>query len=218
LGEARVVAVGILEDATLEIANEDSAGLAGERVAGIDGDFAAASRGVDDVLGHGVAGGVAAEGLHDLESLLDAGPEVGAPCDEVALVQVVGPDAAEEELVDEGAHDFGGVVDVAKEDGLVAQGDAGVGEAAEGVAYLGGDFTRVIGVDGDEEGVELAQGFAQGGRDALGEEDGDAGANADELDVGDGAESSEELGELVVGEEEGIAAATTTTIIMIGSE
>lgn len=51
----------VLEDFALEVADEGALFVAHEDVVGVDRDFAAAAGGVDDELGDGVAGGVAAE-------------------------------------------------------------------------------------------------------------------------------------------------------------
>ncbi len=196
---------GVFEDFAFVVADEGALFVAHEDVVGVDGDFAAAAGGVDDELGDGVAGGVTAEGFDDFNAFVDGGAEVGGALDEVALVEVVGADAAHEEFVHEGLHDVGLVVDATEEDALVAKGDAVIGEALEAGADFGGEFAGVIGVDADEEGVVFLQHLAKRGGDALGEEDGDAGTDADELDVGDGAEAREDALELGVGEEEGIA-------------
>ncbi len=180
---------GVFEDFAFVVADEGALFVAHEDVVGVDGDFAAASGSVDDELGDGVAGGVAAEGFDDFNAFVDGGAEVGGALDEVALVEVVGADPAHEELVDEGLHDVGLVVDATEEDALIAEGDTVIGESLEAGADFGGEFAGVIGVDADEEGVILLQHLAKRGGDALGEEDGDSGADADELDVGDGAEA-----------------------------
>ena len=41
--------------------------------------------------------------------------------------------------------------------GLVAEGDAGVGQAPEGVPHLGGQFPRMIRVDAHEERMKIFQ-------------------------------------------------------------
>ena len=89
---------------------------------------------------------------------------------------------------------------------MVAERDAGVGEAAEGVADFGGEFARVVGVDGNEKRVVLFQHRAEFRRDALGQENRDARADADELDVRDGPQAGEDLVEPIIREEQGIAA------------
>ena len=49
-----------------------------------------------------------------------------------------------------GLHDRGVVIDLAEQDRLVAQGNAGIGQARQGVARLGGQLPRMIGVDAQE--------------------------------------------------------------------
>lgn len=177
-----------------------------DEVLGVDGDFSAAAGGIDDVLGDGVAAGVAAEAFDDIDSFGNSGAEVGGSLDEVALVEVVGADAAHEEFVDEVFLDFDGVIDLIEEDGLISHDDAGVREAPEGFLDLGGELFGVIGVDGDEEGVEFFDHVTKFRGDALREEDGDAGSDSEELNVGDFAEAGEEFFKFPIGEEEGIAA------------
>lgn len=103
---------------------------------------------------------MAAEVFDDVDALGYGGAEVGGAGDEIALIQVVGADAAHEKFVDECFLDFGGVVDAAKEDGLVAQRDAGFSKADEAVADFGGEFFGMVGVDGDEERVMFFKHFA----------------------------------------------------------
>ena len=134
----------------------------------IDRDFSAAARGIDDELRDGVAGGVAAETLDDVDAFLDAGAEVAGALDEVALVEVIRAHAAHDELVDELALGLDVVIHAAEEYGLVAHGDAGIGEAAEGVANLAGEFVWMIRMDGDEERVEFLQHCAEFRSDSLG--------------------------------------------------
>ena len=106
--------VGVFEDFAFEVAEGDAAGTGVDEVVGVDGDFAAPARSVDDELGDGVAGGVAAQAFDDGYSFGDGGAEVGGAGDEVALVEVVRPDAAHEELVNEGFLDFDVIIDAAQ--------------------------------------------------------------------------------------------------------
>lgn len=158
---------GVFEDFAFVIPDDDAVVVSAEDVFGADGDFAAAAGGIDDVLGDGVAGGMASEFIDDLEALSDAGTEVSGAGDEIALIDVVGSDATEEEFMDEGFHDVRLIVDVTEEDGLVAEGDTGIGEGGEGMADFGGEFARVIGMDADEEGMELFEEVAELGSNAL---------------------------------------------------
>ena len=65
-------------------------------VVGVDGDFSASARSVDNILGDGVARCVSAESLNDGNSFFDACAKVGGAFDEIALVEVVGADPADE--------------------------------------------------------------------------------------------------------------------------
>ena len=172
----------------------------------IDGDFSTAAGAVNDELGDGVAGGVTAEAFDDLDTLGHAGAKVGGALDEVALVEVVGTNAAHEELLDKFLLDFDGVVDSLEKDGLVPHDNAGVGQATEGVADFGGEFVGVVGVDGKEEGMELLEHIAEFRGDSLGKEKRDAGAEAKELNVGNFVETSEKSFEFGVGKKEWIPA------------
>ena len=175
-------------------------------IAGADGNFAAAAGCVYDILRHGVAGSVSAQGFHDLKSLGDGGAQVGRPLDEIALIKVIRTNAAAEELVDKGTHGVRVVVDSSEQDALVAQRNAGVGEAPERVAHFGGEFARVVDVHTHPQRVEFFEHGAKFRRDALREKDGDAGADAEELDVRDGAQAGEDAAEFVVRKKERVAA------------
>ena len=96
---------------------------------------------------------------------------------------------------------------MAQQDGLVAERDARVGEASEGFADLGGQFARMVVVNAHEQRMIFLELGAQGRGDALRQEDGDAGADAQKLDVRNGAKAAEQMIELVVAEQQGVAAA-----------
>src|ERR1051326_3919128 len=65
----------VLEDLALEVPNDDTVGIAAQDVWRVDRHLAAAAGRVDHVLRNAVAGGVAAQGLHDLEALPDGGAQ-----------------------------------------------------------------------------------------------------------------------------------------------
>jgi hypothetical protein len=138
---------------------------------------------------------------------MDAGTQMGRTCDEVALINVVGTDAADEKFLDESFHHHGVVIHVAEEDGLVAEGDAGIGEATECSADFSCEFARVIGMNTDEERMVLLQHGAEFRSDALREKDGNAGADSQKFDVGNGAELPKQEIEFVIAQEERVTAA-----------
>ena len=197
------VAVGV----ALKVAQDEF--LVGDflNVVGVEGNFPAAAGGVDHELWDGVAGGVAPEGTDELDAFAGVGAEVSAAGDEVALVEVIGAHPHHEEAVDEGLEDGGIVIDAFQEDGLVAEGDTGEGEAITGFAEGVGTFVGVVDVNAHPHRAVFFEDFGEGGGDALGEKDGDTGTDTNEFDVGDGAEFAEEVVEFVVGEQEGVAAA-----------
>src|SRR5207247_8340671 len=106
-----------------EVADNHPVGTASQDVVRIDRHFAAAARGVDDVLGDGVARGVTAQAFHNLQALPHAGAQVGGTGDEVALVEVVWLDSAHEKLVQQGAHHDPVIVHMPQKDRLIAQRD-----------------------------------------------------------------------------------------------
>ena len=99
-------------------------------------------------------------------------PEVPAALDQVALVEVVGPDAHLDQLLDEVALDVHTVVDAGEQHRLVAQRDAGAGQLVAGAGELGGDLVRVVDVDVQPQRVVLAEHLAQLVVDALGQNTG----------------------------------------------
>ena len=73
-----------------------------------------------------------------------------------------------------GSHGDDVVVDVSKEDGLVAQRNPRVGQPCQGIADLGGEFARMIRMNADEERMVFLQHGAQLRRDPLREENGNS--------------------------------------------
>ena len=102
--------------------------------------------------------------------------------------------------MDERLHHLGVVIDAGEQDGLVAQRDAGEGQAFAGGRQLTGDLLGMIRVDAHPDRPVLAEDLSELRRDALREEDRDARTEADELDVLDRAETSEERVQFGVGQ------------------
>ena len=73
----------------------------------------------DHVLRHGVARRVAAQPFDDLDPLADRRPQMAGTLDQVTLVEVVGPHANLDQVVDEFALDVDGVVDAGQQHALV---------------------------------------------------------------------------------------------------
>ena len=159
-GECKRSAVGglgVLEHFPLEIPDHHAVGIVAEDVIWVHGHLAAAAGGIDHILRHGVAGGVAAQLLHDLQPAPHAGAQMRTAVDEVALINIQWPHATHQQLLHECFHDNGIVVHTLEQHGLVAQRNAGIGQAREAVAHFGGEFARMIGVHTDEERMKLLE-------------------------------------------------------------
>ena len=161
---------------------------------------------VDDVGRDRVAGRVAAQPLHDLEALADRRPEVPGSLDQVALVQVVGPDPVRDELVDERALDVDAVVHAGEQDALVADRQAGLGQLVDRARDLRRDLVRMVEVEVDPERVVLLEHLAQLVVDPLRQEDRHPRADPDDLDVGDLAEAAQDRLEQLRRERQAVAA------------
>lgn len=89
---------------------------------------------------------------------------------------------------------------------MVAERDTGVREALERLFHFDGQLARVIDVHAHPEGMIFLQHRAQLGRDALRQENRDPRADAEKLDVRDGAQAFQNSFEFVVAENQGVAA------------
>ena len=103
-------------------------------------------------------------------------------------------------------HHLGIVIDAGEQDGLVTQRYAGERQALAGGREFAGDFLGMIRVDAHPDRPVLTEDLGELGRDALRQEDRDARTEADEFDVFDRAETSEERVELGVGQQQRVAA------------
>jgi hypothetical protein len=99
---------------------------------------------------------VAAELLDDLDAVADAGTQMGRALDQIALIEVIRPHAAHEQLVHEALHDVGIVVHAAQQHALIAQRHAVVGQQAQAIAHFGGQLARMIGVDAQPQRMVLS--------------------------------------------------------------
>ncbi len=199
--------LGIGGDEPLEVAQHDLAGGLADHVVGHDRNLAAAARRVDDVLGHGVARGVAAQPLDDLDALADRRPQMAGAFHQVALVEVVGAHANLDQVVHQFALDVDGVVDPGQQHALVAQRNAGPRQPVGRRRQLRGDLLGVVDVDVEPERVVLLDHVAELRRHAHGQEDGHARADADDLDVGDGPQAAEDHVQQLGGQHHRVAAA-----------
>ena len=90
---------------------------------------------------------------------------------------------------------------------LVAERNAGVGQAAERVAHFRRQFARMIGVDADEQRMKFFQHRAQFRRDALRQENRDARADAQKFHVRNRAQPAQQIFQLLIAQQQRVAAA-----------
>jgi len=94
--------------------------------------------------GHGVAGGVPAQGFHDFQPLAHAGAQVRGTGDQVTLVKVVGLTRHISNFWTCAFITTGSSLTLRRSTDWLPRGMLGVGQAAQRVAYLGGQFPRVV--------------------------------------------------------------------------
>ena len=85
------------------------------------------------------------------------------------------------------------VIDAGKQHRLVPQWDSGARHAVTGLCKLEGDLIRVVDMDVQPQGMETTEHLAQLACDPHGQENGDAGANANNLDVRNLAQAGQDL-------------------------
>src|SRR3569833_1128922 len=198
--------IGIAVYAAFEVPQKQVVAVAADDEVRRKLNLAAAARGVDRKDRRRVAGGEPAQPLNDLTPLLHIGAEVGGTADRVALVEVVRTDSALQQSLHQGLHHGDVVVDALHQHGLAAQWDAGVGEAG---GRFGDFFRQLVGVsrvDAHPEGMVLLEDRDQVLGDALGHDERNLSADAQELDVLDGADAAQKVVELVVAQGQRVAA------------
>src|SRR5215475_7017140 len=126
---------------------------------------------------------------------------------EVALINVIWPHAAHEEFVHERLHRFEIVVHTGEQHALIPERYAGVRESLKCFFDFNRQFARMINVHAHPERMIFRQDRAQLWRDALWQKDRNARANAKKFNVLYRAQPTEQLVELVVAENERVAAA-----------
>ncbi|OQA40918.1 MAG: hypothetical protein BWY52_02744 [Chloroflexi bacterium ADurb.Bin325] len=190
---AVVVRLVVGGDEPLEVAQDDLAGRLADEVLRHDRDLAAPAGRIHHVGRDGIAGGVAAQPLDDLDALADRRAEMARARHQVALVEVVGPHPVPDQLVHQLLHHLDRIVHARQQHRLRAERDARVGQQAERAAHLGRQLPGVVEVDVQPQRVELAQQRDQLRRDALRHEDGHAAADADDLHVLDRAQPAQDV-------------------------
>lgn len=98
---------------------------------------------------------MSSEGADELDAFAGIGAQVGAAGDKIALVKVIGTYAHHEEAVDEGLKDNGIVIYALEEDGLIAEGNAGISKAFTGLPKVKGTLGRMVDMDTHPNGAVL---------------------------------------------------------------
>ena len=124
---------------------------------------------------------------------------------EVALIDIVGTDAVAHQFVHQFFHHMHTVVHTTQQDGLVAERDTGVGQFGNGFLGFGSHLVGVVEVGVQPDGMVFLEHVAEIVGDALGANHGGAAADADYLDMGDGAEAGNDIFQFSVAHHEGIA-------------
>ena len=98
------------------------------------------------------------------------------------------------------------VIHAGQQHGLVAQGDTGVSQHGAGLGGFGGELLGGVEVGVQPDGVILLQHGAQLGSDTLGAHNGGAGAQTDDLHMGDGAQALDDVLQILIGDHQAVTA------------
>ena len=169
--------------------------------------LAVAAGDIEHVIRLAQAGDASPQSSHQLLALRDRRAQMRRARRKIAMMQVIGLDAA----FDEGPHqrfqDFGIVIDATQQHRLAHQGNAGVRQPRAGGAGLGRQFARMVGMNGDPGRRALrAQRPNHVAVDARRRGHRHAGVDADDLDVIDRRQLRHDLGQPPRRQHQGIAA------------
>ena len=201
-----VLGLGVSGDNTLEVTQDNLARSLRNDVSGHDGSLAAAAGSVDNEGGDAVTGGMTTQSFHDLDTLGNSGTEVAQTQRGIALIDVVGTDTDANQLVDQLQHDVDAVVNTGQQDGLVAQGDTGVGQHGGSASSLFSDLLGAVEVGVQPDGMILLEDVAQLGSNTLGHNDGGTRAQTDDFNVRNGADAGDDVLQQLVGDQQGVTA------------
>ncbi len=204
-GAVRLGGLGVAILLAAVIAEDGLGGGPLEHVVRLQRDLPAAARQIDRQVRHREAGRPPAQALQDLDPLGERGAQVLEPLGDVHLVEIVRPDAHGQALLHQVADGGHRGVQPAHQHRLVLHRDPVVDEPLARLARLGGDLLGVVEVRDHVERREPAQRAAQLVVDAHRQADRDAGADADDLDVRDGADALEQIEEPLRGKEQRVA-------------
>jgi hypothetical protein len=176
-----------------------------QNVARVDWNFTAASWGIDDELRNGVTSSVTPKTFDDFDPFGDRGPKMSRSVNKIALINVIRADTAHDQLVYQSPHHGQVVVDPFQEDALISERYSVINQKFKSGLYLGGEFTRMIGMDAHPKRVKFLKHPAEFRCNPLGQENGNPGANSDELNMFNGPQTAQNSAQLIVGKEEGIS-------------
>src|ERR1700722_15378388 len=197
--------IGIAINLALEIAQQEIIAIAADDRIRRDQDLSAAAGRVDAEARRRIAGGMSAQCADDLDSRLDAGAKMAGAADRITLIEVVRLHPAGEQSVHEGLHHRRIIVDAFEKHRLAAERNAGIGKPRGRLRDFGGQLPGMREMNAHPEWMMLLQHLCQALGDPLRQDRGYLGADAQELDVLDRAQPSEQPVELVVADTERIA-------------
>ena len=126
---------------------------------------------------------------------------------EVALVDVIRPDAAHQQFVHERFHRLEIIVYAGEQDALIAKRNSGIGETLERLLNFKGELARMIHVHAHPKRMMFRENRTKLGRDSLRQENRNARPNPEKLNMLDCAEPSQQFVDLVVTENKRVTAA-----------
>ena len=170
------------------------------------GSLAAAAGSIHNEGGDAVAAGVAAQTFDYLDALAYRGAEVAESHGKVTYIDVVGTDTDLNEALNKLLHYMYAIVYARKQYALVAKGDTCIGKHLTGTLTLFGDLVGMIEVGVEPNGMVLLEHCAKLGCDPLRTDDGGAGADAYDFNMGHLAKLADDVFKPVIVLHESVAA------------
>ena len=150
---------------------------------------------------------MSAQILDNLDTLAHRGAEMLETHAQVALVDIIRTHAVAHQLVHQFLHHMHTVVHTTQQHGLVAQRNACIGQFGHGGLSLGGHLVGVVKMGVQPHGVVLLQHVAQVVGDTLRADHRGTAADTHNLDMRDGAQTRDDIFQLLVAHHQGIATA-----------
>lgn len=134
-----------------------------------------------------------AQAFDDLQTLGHRGTQVLRAAHRVAVIEIVGAHPDAQQGLHQGTHRHDIVIDAAQQHGLVVEWNSGAHQAPARRRSLARDFARMVEVGVDPQGAVRLQRVAQLRRDALGQRDRHARADADDLEMRNRTQAVEQI-------------------------